>query len=136
MWGGDQKVSRPIDRCQAMSQCAPNATVNDAASAHQRYQGIGRARSAAAVVVVMGVAAAVVTLMVPKASTRPSRDHVEAGVEPGIPRMIRRPWNSIDNVIIGNIIDNTIGSASRWAIRPGSDPRSWSARWPRGPRST
>lgn len=40
MCAGVQKLSRPIERCQETSQCAPIATEVTATAAHQRYQGI------------------------------------------------------------------------------------------------
>jgi hypothetical protein len=40
MWGGLQKVSRPIDWCQEMSQCTPTTAEVTAPSALQIGQGI------------------------------------------------------------------------------------------------
>jgi hypothetical protein len=40
MWAGVQKVSRPMERCQETSQCAPMVTEVTASAAHQRYQGM------------------------------------------------------------------------------------------------
>lgn len=40
MCAGVQKVSRPIERCQETSQCAPIETDVTASTAHHRYHGI------------------------------------------------------------------------------------------------
>lgn len=40
MCAGVQNVSRPIDRCQETSQCAPIETEVTATTEHHRYQGI------------------------------------------------------------------------------------------------
>jgi hypothetical protein len=42
MWAGVQKVSRPMERCQEMSQWTPVMAQVMAATAHQTYQ-CGRA---------------------------------------------------------------------------------------------
>src|SRR6185436_7819733 len=39
MWAGVQKESRPMERCQAMSQCVPTIADVTATTAHQTYQG-------------------------------------------------------------------------------------------------
>src|SRR5690242_5608618 len=40
MWAGVQKVSRPIEVCQEISQCAPTIADVTASVEHQTYQGI------------------------------------------------------------------------------------------------
>src|SRR5580658_8062038 len=40
MWAGVQKLSRPMERCQETSQCAPMVTEVTASAAHQRYHGM------------------------------------------------------------------------------------------------
>src|SRR5262249_40223078 len=40
-WAGVQKASRPIERCQAMSQWAPAIAEVTAMTEHQMYQGTG-----------------------------------------------------------------------------------------------
>ena len=44
MCAGVQNVSRPIERCQAISQCVPTIAEVTAATAHQTYQGMGDGR--------------------------------------------------------------------------------------------
>ena len=43
MCGADQKLSRPIDRCQEMSQYPPTYAEVTASAAHQRYHGTAAA---------------------------------------------------------------------------------------------
>src|SRR5262249_20624607 len=56
--GGLQKASRPIDRCHAMSQCAPSATDSDAANTHATAHERVRDLAPAAAGAVVGGAAA------------------------------------------------------------------------------
>src|SRR5690242_2980868 len=39
-WAGVQKVSRPMERCQEMSQCTPAMAQVTAATEHHTYQGV------------------------------------------------------------------------------------------------
>jgi hypothetical protein len=54
MWAGVQNVSRPMERCQEMSQWTPTMEHVTAAVAHQTYQGT---RSEASAPMEMEVAA-------------------------------------------------------------------------------
>ncbi len=42
MWAGVQNVSRPMERCQEISQWTPVMAQVTAATEHQTYQGVER----------------------------------------------------------------------------------------------
>ena len=46
MCAGVQKVSRPMERCQEISQCVPTIAEVTAMTEHQTYQGIAAADAA------------------------------------------------------------------------------------------
>ena len=56
MWAGVQKLSRPMERCQEISQWMPVMAQVTAATEHQTYQGTRRGRVAEDVATVAGAA--------------------------------------------------------------------------------
>src|SRR5438132_14361356 len=81
---GVQKVSRPIERCQEMSQMMPNFALVAATSVAATYQGRCAASGGARVA---GPAAAVIGLLV----TRGAGDQASAGplLEDHLPLLVR-----------------------------------------------